>query len=62
MLNRPHRDPDGKIDKDRETPPIDVIKLAVQMMNGHGAPTFATKREKRLATVHLARQLWKSAA
>jgi hypothetical protein len=51
----------GSVDKDRATPPIDIIKTAVQMMSAPGAPTFATKREKRMATVHLARQLWKSA-
>ena len=56
----PRHDEIGKIDKDLATPPIDIIKMAVQMLNGHGAPTFATKREKRMATVHLARQLWKS--
>jgi hypothetical protein len=50
-----------RVDKDTEAPPIDIIKMAVQMMNAHGAPAFLTKREKRLATVELARQLWKSA-
>lgn len=50
-----------RINKNVDTPPIDVIRLAVQMMNSPGAPTFETKREKRLATVELARSLWKSA-
>jgi hypothetical protein len=30
------------------------------MMDAPGAPTFLTKREKREATVKLARKLWKS--
>lgn len=52
---------DRTVNKDVDTPPVDTIKLAVQMMNAPGAPTFPTKREKRMATVELARQLWKSA-
>jgi len=40
---------------------MSVVREAVQMMNSPGAPTFATKREKREATALLARQLLKSA-
>jgi hypothetical protein len=49
-----------QIDKDVCAPPIDIIRLAVQMMDAPGAPTFPTKREKREATVKLARKIWKS--
>lgn len=47
-------------DKSVATPPVNVIKLAVQMMKAPGAPQFSTKRETREATLDLARQLWKS--
>jgi hypothetical protein len=43
-----------------EIPSMSTVKEAVQMMDSPGAPTFATKREKREATVLLTRQLWRS--
>jgi hypothetical protein len=45
---------------DNEMPSVEAIELAVQMMKAPGAPTFPTKRDKRDATVELARQLWRS--
>lgn len=47
-------------DESFETPSIDTIRVAVEMMNAPGAPTFPTKRDKREATVELARKLQKS--
>lgn len=38
-------------------PNVDAIRTAVELMNGHGAPTFASEAEKRLATIDLARKL-----
>ena len=51
-----------KVDKAKVTaaPPMDCIRLAIEMLNAPGAPTFATKREGRQATVMLARELWMS--
>lgn len=37
--------------------PVNCIRLAVEMMNAQGAPTFDTKRDRREATVDLAREL-----
>jgi len=40
-----------------ENPGIEVIRIAVQMLNAPGAPTFASKPEKVRATVDLAHAL-----
>jgi hypothetical protein len=38
--------------------PLNCVRLAVEMMNAPCAPTFDTKRDKREATVDLARELF----
>lgn len=50
----------AKLDKDLVPPPIDIIRLAVQMMDAPGVPSFPTKRQKREAAIQLARKIWKS--
>jgi hypothetical protein len=40
-----------------ENPGIEVIRIAVQMLNAPGAPTFVSKPEKVRATVDLAHAL-----
>ena len=43
-----------------ENPGREAIQCAIQMMEAPGAPSFSTKREKRLETVVLARALARS--